>query len=1167
MFVITRMVAKVLVFAFVFVPHSLVADAGVVCGEYNSQAPAANQPFALTGENSVCNLPYRPSHTSPAGKASLFLNSLAGAVTLDSGWDAVSLLTQWLPFARTKTIAGFSPALVQYRSGTVVPVDPSAQKPFPSVLTGDYLIPEVIPRIQQTDLWSQLLMLSVNEQQLFCGDSVPPLQRGRVYLSVISGQFHAVLVQPDFSDTQPSDWLNAITDSLLLLLQSLQERYLSLDLPEISASSSFVASGGSGGGDDDDGHNNNCPLKFYYVNPKEPSKFYRLSCQALTEPTINKKLKLLQSVRLRLQQAIASGNRDLALILRDRVMVISADIADLSTLLFATFNTGRFGESLSPAPVIDDAPYSEGWGEWSGSEVLSTPFYNNGQAGGRKVPKGSGTPPPGKSEAAPTDKVDSVNDGKSPPDKPGDGAQRNDKGDEKGSDEGKGNDQNDEDPNPKKTDDQKEFQCYLQMDFNELLEVFLAIPTEDYQLVNPENWFRKVCEAPFLESKEGVSSPGEKAKLRLDMAVIRYKESGNKDQARKDFQAAQGLAISADKDLSDYIRGWLAMQAFKKTLDGLTAASDCNILFAFHYFTGMNHDLVTLILLLHFGCLPGYEEFLNFGRAFDTMAHMRYRSGNEYIVYTPVSFTPQDRIRFYLWDGESAEKYFQYSAKLTEDAKLFSALVLQELMTWGNYNYGEFFKKIKKASISLTLYQNVCEVFKSLCSFMYMSNDYTDRDCEKEAKDLRSRNKSVFQHCGGSRLYTGVLVPFFYFIEAMTYIGLLGTKDCRIHPRKKKSMLCRAAREFAKAAEYAPNHWYSVFTHYLKGGMLSASARAAKNLSAFWQDKNDLVAMYWLDLAERLSGSQEDDGRWAPPPVCEDYDIDRALAFIGDKGFSESAASNTPGKSRQKKNMIKASSSKKSAALASDRDSHCRNQEIESPVGHKKRGASDKVQVDEKSLSIMEEPSSPEGWEVKSRAGWVKPHERFQYKHRSQNVQEALQQISLARENCDTDKERLIYKKIFDQPANNLWLGIERIWEEYAWTHLRVFERCFAEGGMVYSDKKMALQYATLSKNDYLLPALARILGVDTFDSRIQPESVRDIAWQTLQRPEYSEQAINSELRFRLRCLFSSIGHTYSLMAMANPAHSKSLGSIARQWFDLKRIDTSYSPERLTKQR
>ena len=62
-----------------------------------------------------------------------------------------------------------------------------------------------------------------------------------------------------------------------------------------------------------------------------------------------------------------------------------------------------------------------------------------------------------------------------------------------------------------------------------------------------------------------------------------------------------------------------------------------------------------------------------------------------------------------------------------------------------------------------------------------------------------------------------------------------------------------------------------------------------------------------------------------------------------------------------------------------------------------------------------------------------------------------------------------------------------------------------------------------------------------------------------VEQPEVAEPTVNQEIRFRLRCLFSSMGHTYSLSAMSCPDQAAQLMQTARKWYQFKAIDPVYA--------
>ena len=94
-----------------------------------------------------------------------------------------------------------------------------------------------------------------------------------------------------------------------------------------------------------------------------------------------------------------------------------------------------------------------------------------------------------------------------------------------------------------------------------------------------------------------------------------------------------------------------------------------------------------------------------------------------------------------------------------------------------------------------------------------------------------------------------------------------------------------------------------------------------------------------------------------------------------------------------------------------------------------------------------------------------------------------------------------------------------------------------------------------MARDCYIMPSFAYCLGLDQICAVIEPEAIWRAVLQLVKKPELAEPDVNQEIRFRLRCLFSSMGHTYSLGAMVNPEQSQKLMEIARKWYSFKTID------------
>ena len=192
----------------------------------------------------------------------------------------------------------------------------------------------------------------------------------------------------------------------------------------------------------------------------------------------------------------------------------------------------------------------------------------------------------------------------------------------------------------------------------------------------------------------------------------------------------------------------------------------------------------------------------------------------------------------------------------------------------------------------------------------------------------------------------------------------------------------------------------------------------------------------------------------------------------------------------------------------------------------------------------------------------IQPYKRLLERYWNPKVQRVLNEIRAARLEVDIDKEKHIYSNVLADERYKTLIGIERIWEECAWTELHQFDDFFRTGVLKDECKSLALGWIEKAKHVYLLPAFAHFFGLNEIRSNITSEELWDLAVNLVESEELQQQQHkedNNEIRFRLRCLFSSLGHVYSLLAMVDPIHSKKHKETSYKYFRCKRIDYLYS--------
>ncbi len=293
------------------------------------------------------------------------LGVLPGLLPLLSGWP---FLGQNAPLSNERHTLNELPANVISDFGTL----------------SQYLIPDDIDLDQRYLSGLKLEQLNQKEQrQLFESTEPDSMKPIKIYLTMLSGQIRAMFIQPESSDTHINKRLSAFLDSLLRLFIPLLWLDSIRELSEVPAPQStlLAASGGSGDDDDNGAHR----VKFFYGVSGSPSKFHPQPYPGPLEQVIWKKLRLLEGIWKRLQQAIANGNRNLALILRDRLIVIYADMDDLASLLSLEILTGS--SQLESARNIQIFTEAQQLMEWINSlDSATAPQFPNNQIATKQSP-------------------------------------------------------------------------------------------------------------------------------------------------------------------------------------------------------------------------------------------------------------------------------------------------------------------------------------------------------------------------------------------------------------------------------------------------------------------------------------------------------------------------------------------------------------------------------------------------------------------------------------------------------------------------------------------------------------------------------------------------------------------------------------------------------------
>ena len=686
-------------------------------------------------------------------------------------------------------------------------------------------------------------------------------------------------------------------------------------------------------------------------------------------------------------------------------------------------------------------------------------------------------------------------------------------------------------------------------DFEYWVDEFLSIPIDEYLkidkcvLANIDDSYCNYVKTPGICANTITLM---KVKHLLNRSLRDWQLKQNREQTRKQLMSLHRYT-RGKRDLTWYVRNLVFMKHFKDMLYGREVSNDVrqqflaiinDVLYTLSivgegYYPAPYLDVISLGVAYFVGGLPGFEDDANYEKSFKLMhMHQRVISGNAYLFFSPVSFTALDYMRFCPKD---------ISQKLDDQKKMLPGrpviTVMQVIASYVMLGEDEAFPKWlgKEQGFNSQTYLSVRNILDSFSDIIEVIANKGKRS--KELPALKDNLFSQMQQC--EKLTSASKDNFPALFNLLRAQIILSEKE--LQPRLRYA---KVASLFANISERSPSHWSTAYSFYCLAGIWGAAATAAQHYVRYWQDKDPTVAEYWSDRYSRelqADGTSQHDQ--SPGKAEQQYDMDTILReFAGEPAPEKPVPKKT--KPRQKK-------------IATEPGAG-RNLSQTPPRQPETASCPGRPVIKALPYGI----NLPDGlmgeYHIKGPQGAIRPFEKLLSRHWNPLVKKTLNLIRAARNDCDLTQERSIYHKLLNSPKLKTCIGIERIWEEYAWTELHQFDDCFRMRAMPESMRPEAQKWITTARNSYIMPSLAHCLGLDQICTLIEPEAVWEAVIQLVEQPELAEPDVNQEIRFRLRCLFSSIGHTYSLGAMINPGQSQQLMEVARKWYSFKTIDPKY---------
>ena len=1138
----------------------------------------------------------------------------------------------------------------------------------------NYLIPQNISLQQQNKMQVELQQLHDTEQQMLEASSEGVIaKQAKMYFAMNSGQARVILFFPEaLSKEQKKDWLNALVDDLFSMMKPLLRYEQNLEDKEDSPTEHALIAMTGGGDDDPDPDPDPEPsLQFYFVDPENRYQYSPMPMQLLLEELLKDKFSVLQNIWQRLHQAIIDGNRDLAFILRDRLMVISADMEDLVPILSTSMLPVNLASELS-----DELVFFHELQQLYLKNHLTSPFFNQDK------PYGKQSPPKDKSrgQSKPKEEGDQGDSGSKPSD-------HNFGSSENGSSEnadggGEGDNGNTEDnnnggdgsDNPEDESDEKEnsslrctkcgetltrknimeaanfqldiFLCDECLDFcrdavfvhtddleavlssleqeerekgvsniiqnteglligstqlkslyrrnkasvaydeplasidsyrtkldvkankvrirlpvkydpviESLIEEFLEIPMTDFLPLDDSlraNAFITIKN--FLDiDRQGESSASVLRKL--IKAVLGLLLHQDKQIAREEFSKVIESAILYDVDLSGYVRSWITLWRCKQVVDGELEHKQELVSSLREPLASYNDDLLGLRLLLHCGALPHCEEFGDY----ESLLKLICSKNSVAIVTTPVSFTSFDKLRTGCFNENVISDIFLANQSIAVCNKFFLFYACARIMKIVDLDVVKINQDTWREPFINIACQDLKLSRKMLANFSCLAQiaDKTRNHIQSfDGDDNRFHKKEWIKAMRFLESLRGKVEKELYTVLPQVFHASVLSNEPYSMDNSKVM-----ARHFQRIARYYPAHWRVVFNWYNKARMFKSAAEAAEKMSEFWQPINPLTSAYWNEVGSNMRElSFKKNKQLGSVNVLEDnLTVEEAMMYIG---IPDSPVSPVD-IDRKKKIKLKVGVSSINAASKTE-DDHDKEEDKAQEYSESIKPESIKkavIPVKRYAANVIDSSQSPGAeWQVKKKTGSIMPHERLLSKNWNRKIRIALQLIHKFRDEYNVEQENEVYRTLLNDTTQKTLIGIERIWEEKAWTTLRSFDHFTRIAVMPRQERERVKRTVNQVRQDYLLPALAMKLGLDQMNSEIEAEEIKRTAEYLLQQPDFQDPSIQKEFRFRLRCLFSSMGHVYNLLALATPSQMSALGDIARRWYS---YTTIYSAVRI----
>ena len=651
--------------------------------------------------------------------------------------------------------------------------------------------------------------------------------------------------------------------------------------------------------------------------------------------------------------------------------------------------------------------------------------------------------------------------------------------------------------------------------------------------------------------------------------------------------------IKALADARSLFTGKDIDQEAKDQLSSLLISSFKNIKVEDSLYTLLpEYDLISLKIFHCFGLLPGFKDECDYVEGINVLLLWGQLLKSDVFFPTCVSFTTYDQWRFSnpTLLGELADRNGKFTIDIALARVMMFVMFCFDEFNVKNSNFQKTKVFIYRVALQLNVSTNECSGIgfrihcmrsRAICiknktkqssrdsSRVEISSINRQQVCAQEwvpeevAKTLRghasqkdySPNRADFlEDCGTENVYEGVVALAAGSLDR----GLFGLMNClkaglylKEINNLNKSNYFKVAKLYELSSTRDPKCLTYAFQYFLMAGNLSKALSIAQEYEQRISN-NEPLKEFWGDIVVRNNElfklSQEkkkNDGAIA----ISDEDVDKLVEYIEGKPKQK--------KKRKKKSVNQQQFSKKvgdhNEYNTSETTLFTRKKDSDQ-AGKRPIKAVIKTTLTAKNIAYLDD----ESFKVKGSKGVIEGYQRLLSQHRNSRVKNILSAIDNARLKGDVELEYKIYKDTLNNNNYKICVGVERIWEEYAWTELHQFQECF--------DQRYVPEHLTSKVDDwirkvrtgFILPSLGHILGMDQINENITPDAVKERVDSLLKRPELAKKSINDEIRFRLRCIYSTMAHSFSLAGLLNPRQSDHLMNIARKWYCMKSIDPNY---------